>query len=139
MDYRIILGIIVIGIVIVFLATDTSGSILGKQMESFTAPNWDEVRERDIVKNSIPIELLDETDQGCTVTAEKFHQIIDHHFFVKAEQLAKKLEYDRENNTLVIPCKDIQDEKSRLNVWYATTESSKHAEKYEYFITKWEE
>lgn len=139
MDYRIILGIIITGIVIVFLATDTSESIFMQSMEPFTAPDWDKVRERDIVKNSIPIELLEETNQGCIVTATKFYQIIDHSYFVKSEQLTKELKYDRENNTLIIPCELIQDEKSRLNVWYVVTESPKHAEKYEYFVTELKE
>ena len=139
MDYRIILGIIIIGIVIVVLATDTSGSILMKGMEQFAALDWDEVRERDIVKNSIPVNLLDETDQGCKVTANHFDQIIDHVYFVKAEQLANELKYDKENKTLIIPCEFIQDEKSRLNIWYVITASPKHAEKYEYFVTEWEE
>ena len=110
-----------------------------QSMESFTAPNWDEVHERNIVKNSIPIELLDETNQGCTVIATNFNQIIDQNYFVRSDQLANELKYDRENDTLIIPCELIQNEKSRLNVWFAITESPKHAEKYEYFITDWEE
>ena len=139
MDYRIILGIIIIGIVVVFFVTDTSESVFMQSMEPFTAPNWDEVRERDIVKNSIPIEILDETNQGCIVIAKKFYQIIDQNYFVKSDQLVNELKYDRENNTLIIPCEFIQDEKSRLNIWYVITESPKHAEKYEYFVTEWEE
>lgn len=139
MDYRIILGIIIIGIAIVFLTTDTSDSIFMQSMEPFTKVVWDEVRQRDIIKNSIPIELLDETDQGCVVTATNFNRIVDHSEFAKAEQLVNELKHDRENNTLTIPCELIKDEKSRLNIWVVIKESPKHAEKYEYFITEWEE
>ena len=82
MDYRIILCIIIIGIIAVFLITDTSESIFMQSMEPFTTVDWDEVRERDIIKNSIPIELLNETNQGCITTAVNFDTIINNSDFI---------------------------------------------------------
>lgn len=138
MDYRIILPVIVVAIVAVFFLTNTSESILGLAVTGYTVPNWDEVRERDIVKNSIPIVKLEETLGGCKVTAEKFQQIIDHAYFIRSADLVNQLNFDSENNTLIIPCDELKGEKSKLNVWYAKEEAPKHGEKYEYFVTPWE-
>ncbi len=65
--------------------------------------------------------------------------IIDHQYFVRSDELANKLQFDRENQTFILPCDELAGEKSRLNVWYVIPEAKKHAEKYEYFITEWEE
>jgi len=113
---------------------------MGTIYEYFSAPIWDEVRERDIVKNSIPIIYQENLKGGdCSVYAENFDIIIEHKYFVRGEELADKLNYDKEKNTLIISCDKLYGEKSRLNVWYVLEESPKYPEKYEYFITKWEE
>jgi len=118
----------------------SSDSILGTINENFSAPIWDEVHERDIVKNSIPIIYQETLKNGnCSVYGEKFNLIIEHEYFIRGEELADKLNYDKEKNTLILSCDKLEGEKSRLNVWYALEESPKYPEKYEYFITKWEE
>jgi len=134
MKEKIILLGIIIAILVVVFGTDISNSMLGKSFEQFSKPDWSQVQEPNIVKNSILITLLDESLEGCTVSAEKFELIIDHQYFVRSDELAKELHYDKENNTLLVPCDMIPDEPSKLHVWYATQEALNHATKYEYFI-----
>jgi hypothetical protein len=116
-----------------------SDTLFGKFLDQFSPVNWDEVRERDIIKNSIPIILLETKNGDCKVHGEKFDLIIDHQYFIRSNELVQKLQYDREEKTLIIPCDELAGEKSRLNVWYMLEESTNHPTKYEYFITEWEE
>lgn len=108
-------------------------------IEQFTPVDWSEVKEREIVKNSIPIILLERNSENCLVTAEKFDYIINFSAFVRAEEMAKKLQYDRNGKTIILPCNELQGDKSRLNVWFVIKEAPKHATKYQYFITPWNE
>jgi len=133
---KIILIIAVIGLSASFYFYDTSNSLFGKVGESFSSPNWDEVENRNIVKNSIPIILLDETYGGqCLVSAENFELITSHHYFVNSNHLSNELKYDSNEKTILISCDKSTGEKSTLNVWYATEEAIKHPTKYEYFVT----
>ena len=108
-------------------------------LEPYTEVNWDEVLPRNIVKNSIPITLLEDYGGKCKVSAQNFDKILSHNYFVKDKELALKLDYDNENETLVLPCDLLKGEKSRLNVWYVVEESPKHSKKYQYFVTAWED
>jgi hypothetical protein len=128
-------GLVIIGLFYSF----NSDTVFSKFFEQFDPVDWDEVKPREIVKNSIPIILVEDIDGKCKVHGEKFDLLIDHQYFVRSNELAEKLQYDRENKTLIIPCEELQGEKSRLNVWYVIPEAEKHATKYEYFITEWEE
>ncbi len=140
MNQKIIFFIILLIVIVISFYFYSSDSITGTIYEYFSAPVWDEVRERDIVKNSIPIIYQENLNGGnCSVYAEKFDIIIEHEYFVQGEELADKLNYDKEKKTLIISCDKLYGEKSRLNVWYVLEESPKYPEKYEYFITKWEE
>jgi len=140
MNQKIIFFIILPIVIVISFYFYSSDSILGTINNYFSAPSWDEIREKDIVKNSIPI-IYQETlkNENCSVYAEKFDTIIEHKYFVRGEELADKLSYDKEEKTLIISCDKLYGEKSRLNVWYVLEESPKYPEKYEYFITKWEE
>jgi len=132
--------IIAIGLVVVgAYYSINSDTLFGKFLDQFSPVNWDEVRERDIIKNSIPIILLETKNSDCKVHGEKFDLIIDHQYFIRSNELVQKLQYDREEKTLIIPCDELVGEKSRLNVWYMLEESPNHPTKYEYFITEWEE
>jgi len=126
-------------VIFAFFYVPRSDSLFGSLIESFSVPNWDEVSERNIVKNSIPVIKLEEQGTKCKVKAEKFDVIIDHSYFIRGEELEKELNYDRENQTLLLSCDLLDSEKSRLNIWYATEESEKHAKKYQFFITPWDE
>ena len=126
-------------VIITIIYFQRSDSLLGSLSEQFSEPNWDEVAKRNIVKNSIPVVLLEEQDGKCKVTAQKFDAIIEHPYFIRGNELAQELNYDKEGETLMLPCDLLEGEKSRLNVWYALEESSKHSKKYQYFVTPWNE
>jgi hypothetical protein len=139
MKEKIILVGIAVGIVLVVLATDFSNSILGNFIESFKKPDWDQVKERNIVKNSIPISLIERAGGECIASAKSFEYIIENHYFVRSQELVNELQYDKENKTIKIPCDKLSEEKIELHVWYATEEALKHSTKYEYFITPFED
>jgi len=126
-------------VVFAFFYLQRSDSLLGSWLEQLSEPNWDEVLERDIVKNSIPVSLLDEQEEKCKVMADRFDIIVDHPYFIRGKELARELNYDIDSKTLVLSCDLLEGEKSRLNVWYALEESPKHSKKYQYFITSWNE
>ena len=134
--FVIAMGVLVI---FVFLYVPQSNTLFGSFFESFSEPNWNEVSVRNIVKNSIPIILLEEQGTKCLVKAEKFDVIIDHQYFVRGNELERELNYDRTDKTLLLSCDLLKGEKSRLNIWYATKEAEKHSKKYQYFITSWDE
>jgi len=136
------LSVLVIGAVLLILAyfyLDTSDTIFGVVTDKFTPVNWDEIFPRNIVKNSIPIELLETNGNSCKVNANSFDMITSHDYFVRSNEVAEQLQYDKEAKTLIVPCDKLQGEKSRLNVWYVVEESPTHSMKWEYFITSWEE
>jgi len=126
-------------VVLAFFYLQRSDSLLGSWVEQFSEPNWDEVLKRDIVKNSIPVTLLEEQGEKCRVMADRFDVIIEHPYFIRGKELAQELNYDIDSKTLVLSCDLLENEKSRLNVWYALEESPKHSKKYQYFITSWNE
>ncbi len=126
-------------VIFAFFYLQRSDSLLGSLLEQFSEPNWDEVVERNIVKNSIPIVILEELNGKCMVTGQKFDVIFEHPYFMRGDDLARELNYDSDEKTLMIPCDLLEGEKSRLNVWYALEESSKHSKKYQYFVTPWNE
>ena len=134
--FVIAMGVLVI---FVFLYVPQSNTLFGSFLELFSEPNWNEVSERNIVKNSIPIILLEEQVTKCLVKAEKFDVIVDHQYFIRGDELERELNYNRNDETLLLSCDLLQSEKSRLNIWYATEEAEKHSKKYQYFITPWEE
>jgi len=138
-DQKILVIAIAALVIITFFFFQSSDSLLGSWLEPYTEPNWDEVPEKHIVKNSIPITLIEENDGKCTMTAQKFNVIIEHPYFIRGNELAEKLNYEKEDETLILPCNLLEGEKSRLNVWYAVEESTKHSKKYQYFITAWDE
>jgi len=125
-------------VIFAFFFIPQSDSLFGLFLESFSGPNWDEVLERNIVKNSIPIVLLEEQGTKCIVQAEKFDVIVDHSYFIRGNELERELNYDRAAKTLLLTCDLLKGEKSRLNIWYATEEAEKHSKKYQYFITPWD-
>ena len=63
-------------VIIGFFFFQSSDSLLGSLVEPYTEPNWDEVPEKHIVKNSIPITIIEENNGKCKMTAQKFNVII---------------------------------------------------------------
>jgi len=127
-------GLVVVG----FFYSFNSNTMFSQFFEEYTPVNWDEVHDRNIIKNSIPIELIEKMNGDCKVSVEKFFMIVDHEPFIRSKELVDKLQFDRENTTIILPCDELEAEKSRLNVWIAIEDSDKHPNKYEYFITPWD-
>ncbi len=138
-DQKIFVIAIAALVIITFFFFQSSDSLLGSLIEPYSEPNWDEVPDKHIVKNSIPITLLEENNGKCKMTAQKFDIIIEHSYFIRGNELAEKLNYEKVDETHILPCNLLEGEKSRLNVWYAVEESVKHSKKYQYFITSWNE
>ena len=132
--FLIAIGIVII-LVLIYIPIEKS--MFGVFLEQFSKVNWNEVKERNIVKNSIPIIFLEEKDSSCIVNADNFDLIISHEYFERSADLERELNYDSESDTLLVSCDLLDGEKSRLHVWYALKESEKHPTKYEYFITPW--
>jgi len=126
--------IAVAGIIYAYNSETLLNSILQKTV---LPVEWEKVHPREIVKNSIPITIIEKKDDICIVTALNLDRIIDHDYFTRGDELASKLNYDRENQTMEIKCDQLVEEKSRFNVWYVTPDSSVYTERYEYFVTSW--
>ena len=125
-------------LVAAYFTLDKSDTLFGDIEDMFTPLNLDEVHPRDTVKNSIPIVLLDTNGNSCTVTGENFEMITNSPYFVRNHEVTEKLQYDSQEKTLIVPCDELQGEKSRLNVWYVVEESMVHSMKWKYFITAWD-
>ena len=132
------IGLAVIASIILIFATNED-SLVFLVFNQYTPVVWDEVLERNIVRSSIPIESISKENNNCIVTAKNFDTIIDHQYFVRSSEIAEKLNYDRTNETLSVSCDVLEGDKSRLNVWFVVEESEVHSNKYEYFVTSWED
>ena len=126
-------------VVVALFYNPYSDTMMDYILKPYTELNWDEVQKRNIVENSIPITLLEDLGDNCKVSAHNFDLITQHPFFVRGKEIEWKLNYDKENETLMLPCELLKGEKSRLNVWFVVEESPKHAKKYQYFVTPWNE
>ena len=133
--------VIAIAVLIIFslIYLQESNTLFNSILSQFSDVNWEEVKDRDIVKNSIPIDLIEKINGKCIMSAQKFDLIVDHEYFIRANELELELEFDRENKTITISCNMLEGDKSRLNVWYVIEESSTHSKKFQYFVTPWEE
>ena len=137
-DKVVFIGLAIAAVLILIFATNEN-SLVFLLFDQYKPVVWDEVLERNIVRSSIPIELLDRQSGDCTVSAKNFDKIVDHQYFKRSEDIIKKLKYDRNDETVLLPCDTLEEDKSRLNIWFVVEESPKHPNKYEYFVTPWEE
>ncbi|ABK76906.1 hypothetical protein CENSYa_0264 [Cenarchaeum symbiosum A] len=120
------------------LSERVENSLLASLLSGYGSTNWDEVHERYIVKSFIPVNLMERNGGTCTVSAERFQPIIEHSYFAQGERLAADLRFDNDTETIMLPCDQLHGDKSALNVWYVTPDSPVHAERYQYFLTEWD-
>ena len=73
---------IIILIIFSFFYMQESDSLFNLFLDQFSGVNWEEVKDREIVKNSIPIMLMEKIDGECKMSAQKFDLIVDHEYFV---------------------------------------------------------
>ncbi len=133
-----LIGLAVIASVILIFATNED-SLVFLVFNPYIPVVWDDVLERNIVRSSIPIEVVSKENNDCIMTAKNFDTIVDHVYFIRSSEIIEKLKYDRDNETLSVSCDILEGDKSRLNVWFVVEESDVHSSKYEYFITSWED
>ena len=138
-DEKIFVIAIIAIVIIALYLIPLENTYLGLFFEQISEPNWNDIEDRDIVKNTIPVILNETMNDKCKVSAPTFNLIIDHQYFKRGAELANALNYDRESGTLVLPCEILPDKTSRLHVWYILEESEKHSKKYKYFVTPWNE
>ncbi|MCJ8305556.1 MAG: hypothetical protein HRU07_00735 [Nitrosopumilus sp.] len=132
-----LIPIILVGIIALFLITNPlDESFLGSQLESFTPINWDDVIDRNIVKNTVLIQLKELQGNLCKVHSDKFQLIVDHNYFINSNKLVNELKFDNSTNTLFLQCDKLKGDTSSLHVWYVLEEAPRHAGKYEIFVTE---
>ena len=124
-------------VITVFVFAPWSNSYFGLIIEAFTGPNWSQLSPHDIVKNVIPITLIDKEDSNCKMSSENLDNVIEHRYFVHGKEFAQAINYDGKNKTIVLPCEMIDGNKSRLHIWYIKEEAPRDGGKYKYFVTPW--
>lgn len=124
-------------VIVVFIFVPWSNSYFGLLLDTFTGPNWDDLNPHDVVKNVIPITLIERTDSNCKMSAENIGNVIEHQYFIRGKEFAQTVKFDAKNSSVVLPCEMIADEKSRLHVWYIKEEDPRHGGTYKYFVTPW--
>ncbi len=136
------LAILIVGIAAVlagYFYIDNPDSIFGKLVETVGPVNWNEVSPREIVKNSIPITLLEKNENDCKLDAKNLDIVLSPAYFIRSEEVASELRFDVESETIQVSCEKLHGDKSTLHIWYVTPESDIHATKYQIFITELEQ
>ena len=126
-----------VALVIIFVFGPWQNSYFGLLVESITGPNWDELSPHDIVKNEIPLTLLEKIDGSCKMFAENLGNVITHQYFIRGQEFANKVSFDPKNDTIIIPCEMTEGERSRLHVWYVKEEATRYGGDFKYFVTPW--
>ena len=134
----IIIVIPSIAIILGFVFLPWSDSYFGLLVEPALSIDWKEVHLRNVVKNSIPITILEENGNTCKLSAKNLENIINHRYFVRGEEFASQVRFDSEEQTIEISCEILHGDTSELNVWYVTEESPNHPTKFEYFVSEWD-
>jgi len=124
-------------VIVIFIFVPWSNSYFGLLLDTFTGPNWNELNPHDVVKNIIPITLIEKTDSNCKMSAENLDNVIEHQYFIRGKEFAQAVKFDAKNSTIVLPREMVDDEKSRLHVWYIIEEAPRHGGTYKYFVTPW--
>ena len=109
---------------------------MGFLIQPLLEPDWDEIHPKFIVKNSVMISLVEKENGNCKTLAERFGSIVSYRFFIGGEELAKKLNFDPESETIILPCNLLHGDQSRLHIWYVIEESPNDQNKYRYFVTE---
>ncbi|MGH9998901.1 MAG: hypothetical protein ACRD90_03445 [Nitrosopumilaceae archaeon] len=122
-------------VIAVFVFAPWQNSYFGLFVDMFREPDWNELNPHDVVKNSVPLILIEKTDGSCKMSAENLDSVIEHQYFVSGQEFAQAVKFDSKNETVVLPCEMIVGDKSRLHVWYIKEEATRFGGKYKYFVT----
>ena len=123
-----------------FIYSLNSETLFGKLLDQVKPVDWDKVFPRNIIKNSIPIEILENQNGICNIKAENFQLILKTPEFTKSQDLAQELNYDNDTKIIQISCdklpgNKLPGEKDKLHVWIVRGETEKFSGRYQYFIT----
>ncbi len=121
-------------VVIGFTYSMDKDTLFGTLVEPLAPVDWTEVKPKYVIEYSIPITIIEENGNDCTVYAKGFYSLTTHGKFTRSAELASKLKYDNSTDTLVIQCDQMQGDPSEFTAWYVSPESNVHKDKYEYYI-----
>jgi len=122
-------------VVIVFVFGPWEKSYVGVILDPIIEPDWEKIQEHHLIKSSTMLTVIEKNGNDCLVEGAKIWDIINHPYFLKANEFGKKINFKNTTNVITIPCQELQGDKSRLHVWFVTEEAPKDAGKYKYFIT----
>ncbi len=111
-------------------------SILGKVIAPIMPADWENISEKNIVENTVLLSLVEERSDGCLVYSERLFGMFDHIDFIRSSEMQNQLQYNKDAQTLVVPCENMQDEQLRLHLRYVIQEAPKDGTKYEYTFTE---
>lgn len=131
---KIFVGIAGILVIVGFFYSMNSDTLFGYLIKPLAPVDWDEVKTRYIIEYSIPIHLIEQQNGNCLVNAKGFESLTTHGKFIHRAELASKLNFDKENDTLIVTCDKLHGDTSVFTVWYVDSESPTYSGKYEYFI-----
>ena len=118
-----------------FIYSLNSETLFGKLLDQVKPVDWDKVFPRNIIKNSIPIEILENQNGICKIKAENFQLILKAPEFTKSQDLARELDYNNDTKTIKISCDKLPGENDKLHVWIVRGEAEKFSGRYQYFVT----
>jgi len=121
-------------VVVGFFYTQDKNTLFDEIVEPLQPVAWDEVKTKHITEYSIPISTLEKNGNDCLTTAKNLNSVLNHTKFTSGPELANKLQFDLDSETIIIPCAQMKGEPSEFTVWYVSPESKVHNDKYEYYI-----
>jgi hypothetical protein len=124
-----------IAVIIVLIFVPWSNSYFGLFIDKFREPDWDHINPPDIVKNTIVMTLINKNEKNCELSVPNLRNVIEHPYFVRGEDFAQEINFNKQNETIILPCEMIKDEKSKLDVWYVLKDAPRFSGEYRYFIT----
>lgn len=128
--FVVVAAVLVIAGYVYSMDKDTLFSNITEPLEPV---DWNEVKPRFIIEFSVPITVVEENGNDCTVYAEDFNpkNLVE---FEHATDLANKLKWNEEEETIVIPCDKMHGDPSEFTIWWVTPNANAHQSKYEYYI-----
>jgi len=112
-----------------------SESYLGFLLKPFEEPDWETIHPKYIVKNSLVISLIESDGENCKLSAKGLNNIVGHQFFTQAEDFSNKVNFEKNSETIKLPCKVLSEDESRLHIWYVTEDSPIFSNIYKYNVS----
>ena len=126
---------ILVILALVFLQTEDS--VIGIVVEELSGPDWSNITPREVIKTSFLVIVLESiNEKDCKLKAGEISAVLTHADFKKSEEFARKVQYNNEDNTIILPCESLSGEKLKFNIWYITEDAKNHATKYTYWLSE---